>query len=139
MRLTSIEVKGLLARGRRETARVAGTAVFGRTLVHPPDQPVAGLSRIALSVPKRLLKRSVDRNLVKRILRESFRQHIIREAGLDTLVTLASVSNPAAKGKSAAARSWRVLAEGLFSKICATKMTATRCPDNEAINPREVF
>ena len=45
-------------------------------------------SRIAISVPKRLLKTAVSRNAVKRWIRESFRQHAIRWGGADILITL---------------------------------------------------
>ena len=47
--------------------------------------------RIAIAVPKRILKRAVDRNSVKRVIREEFRQHVLRAAPVDMLVTLRSV------------------------------------------------
>ncbi len=116
MRLASNEVKDLLARGQRDTARVAGMAIFGRTLMRMP--PPQEMSRIALAVPKRLLKRAVDRNRFKRILRESFRQHAVRHAGLDTLVTLSGVTQPV--GNTTWAKTMRTLADGLFGKLAAT-------------------
>ena len=47
-----------------------------------------GQGRIAVAVPKRLLKFAVDRNRVKRVIREQFRQHQIRACPVDVLVTL---------------------------------------------------
>ena len=49
------------------------------------------IGRIAIAVPKRILKRAIDRNSVKRVIREEFRQHALRAAPVDMLVTLRSV------------------------------------------------
>lgn len=49
-----------------------------------------GHGRIAIAVPKRILKFAVDRNKVKRLIREEFRQHQVRTSPLDVLVTLRS-------------------------------------------------
>jgi ribonuclease P protein component len=46
--------------------------------------------RIAIAVPKRILKSAVDRNRVKRVIREEFRLHTIRSLPVDLLVTLRS-------------------------------------------------
>ena len=46
-----------------------------------------GQGRIAIAVPKRILKFAVDRNRVKRVIREQFRQHQIRACPVDLLVT----------------------------------------------------
>ena len=133
MRLTSNGVKGLLARGRRETVRLAGAALFSRTLdKNIPVATAAGesdmhalsnlsLSRIALSVPKRLLKRSVDRNRVKRVLRESFRRHNVRASGLDLLLTVATSPKSGAVTAKQMKRTWRQLADSLFNKLSLTK------------------
>ncbi len=133
MRLTSNEVKGLLARGRRETVRAASAALFSRTLdkivpvvVEIGESDIGSSSnpsqsRIALSVPKRLLKRSVDRNRVKRVLRESFRQHKVRASGQDLLLTIASAPKSGAVTAKQMKRSWRQLADSLFNKLIVTK------------------
>jgi ribonuclease P protein component len=47
----------------------------------------AGLSRLGLSVPKRLAPRAVDRNRLKRVAREAFRRHEVRALGLDLVFT----------------------------------------------------
>ena len=47
--------------------------------------------RIAIAVPKRILKRAIDRNRVKRVIREEFRQHALRAAPVDMLLTLRNV------------------------------------------------
>jgi len=39
-----------------------------------------------MAVPKRQLKRAVDRNRMKRLIRESFRQHQAQLRGLDVVV-----------------------------------------------------
>lgn len=57
--------------------------------------------RIAIAVPKRILKSAVDRNRVKRVVRETFRQHPVRELPVDMLVTLRS-DVQAAAGESKA-------------------------------------
>lgn len=133
MRLTSNEVKGLLARGRRETVRAASAALLSRSLdkivpvvveigesdIRSSSNP--SQSRIALSVPKRLLKRSVDRNRVKRVLRESFRQHKVRASGQDLLLTIASAPKSGAVTAKQMKRSWRQLADSLFNKLIVTK------------------
>ncbi len=49
-----------------------------------------GRGRIAIAVPKRILKSAVDRNRVKRVIREAFRQHPVRGLPVDILVTLRS-------------------------------------------------
>ncbi len=145
MRLTSAEVKRLLAHGRRSNAVVAGFVLSSRTLVREdalslrvdtmvscgavavkptitPTQAAATIpARIALAVPKRQLKRAVDRNLVKRILRETFRQHQVRDAGTDILVTLTALPKvgAATTAKRPARKNLRLVATALFTKLAA--------------------
>jgi len=89
MRLASNEVKALLARGQFVSASTETTQLAARTLL--TDQSLRANGRvgaaIALSVPKRALKRAVDRNKVKRVMREAFRNHDIRQVDRDILVT----------------------------------------------------
>lgn len=62
---------------------------------------IPGLSRLGLSVPKRLVRRSVDRNRLKRVAREAFRLHPVRDRGLDLVVTSRQKFSPEAE------RAWR--------------------------------
>ena len=43
-------------------------------------------ARLGMAVPKRQLKRAVDRNRIKRLIRESFRKHQAQLQGLDVVV-----------------------------------------------------
>ncbi|HEX4943805.1 MAG TPA: ribonuclease P protein component [Usitatibacteraceae bacterium] len=45
-----------------------------------------GESRLGLVTPKRLTRRSVDRNRMKRLAREAFRRHEVKTAGLDLVL-----------------------------------------------------
>ena len=45
-----------------------------------------GESRLGLVTPKRLARRSVDRNRMKRLSRELFRRHAVKAAGLDLVL-----------------------------------------------------
>jgi ribonuclease P protein component len=47
-----------------------------------------GQSRLGISAPKRLTRRSVDRNRMKRLAREAFRRHAVKSAGLDLVIAL---------------------------------------------------
>ena len=49
-----------------------------------------GNGRIAIAVPKRILKTAVARNRVKRTIREGFRRHAVRTLPVDMLVTFES-------------------------------------------------
>lgn len=48
----------------------------------------AGVSRLGLIAPKRLARRSVDRNRLKRLAREAFRRHEVKMAGLDLVLAV---------------------------------------------------
>jgi ribonuclease P protein component len=50
-------------------------------------------ARLAIAVPKRILKKAVERNLVKRWIRETLRQHTTRKISMDVLLTLTSKVN----------------------------------------------
>jgi ribonuclease P protein component len=47
-----------------------------------------GESRLGVSAPKRLTRRSVDRNRMKRLAREAFRRHGVKAAGLDLVIAI---------------------------------------------------
>ncbi len=59
-----------------------------------------GESRLGLVTPKRLARRSVDRNRMKRISRELFRRHAVKSAGLDLVLA------PREKFKRADEEAW---------------------------------
>lgn len=121
MRLASAEVKNLLGHGQRASASTADVVLTSRSLVPLTQSPAksAIVARIALAVPKRQLKRAVDRNRAKRILREIFRQHAIRSTPLEMLVTISAVPKAlAGKLKQKQATSHlRSAALGLFNRI----------------------
>jgi len=134
MRLASAEVKRLLAHGRRVSAAVAGVVFMSRTLgrehlvttasadfAAAANTTAAGVARVALAVPKRQLKRAVDRNRVKRILRETFRQHQVRGAGIDILVTLNAIPKLVAANtvKRQVRKNIEQAAVALFTKLAA--------------------
>jgi ribonuclease P protein component len=78
-RLGAADVGLALKAGRR--FRGARFSLYGR-----PN--AAGLARIALVVPKKLVPLAVDRNRIRRIARESFRLHQEHLLGLDVVVRL---------------------------------------------------
>ena len=80
-RLVKRDVVGLLQDG----ARLAKAS-----LVVKLNENKFGSGRLAIAVPKRILKRAVDRNRVKRVIREAFRLHPLRVLPVDLLVTLQS-------------------------------------------------
>lgn len=104
MRLNTHDVADVLKRGKRVRPAVSNlikvcvdARVLNRTVpvidvtceVNPPVTPAKKTgARIAVAVPKRLLKRAVERNLVKRWFREAFRQHPTSLVSVDILLTL---------------------------------------------------
>jgi ribonuclease P protein component len=121
MRLASAEVKQLLDHGQRASASVADLVLTSRSAVPSAVTTRRGAiaAGIALSVPKRQLKRAVDRNRAKRILRETFRQHELRSAPLELLVTVTSVPRAIAGNlkQKQATQQLREVALGLYSRI----------------------
>jgi ribonuclease P protein component len=78
-RLAAADVGLALKSGRR--FRGARFSLYGR-----PN--AAGVARIALVVPKKLVPRAVDRNRIRRVARETFRRHQEQLVGLDLVVRL---------------------------------------------------
>jgi ribonuclease P protein component len=121
MRLASAEVKYLLGHGQRLSASVADLVLNSRCAAPVAQTTRRGAlsARIALSVPKRQLKRAVDRNRAKRILRETFRQHALRSVPLDVLVTVTSVPKVIAGSlkRQQATQQLRAAALGLYNRI----------------------
>ncbi len=99
MRLQTAAVAQLLRHGahyRQSPAEKASSAetrsVAVRFLVRLPGADDSVLSthiaRIAISIPKRIIRAAVCRNTFKRWIREVFRQHDIRVYPVDLLVSL---------------------------------------------------
>ena len=86
-RLAEHEVRAVLRHGRR----AAGKDIELKLMIRAAVEGVNG-ARLAIAVPKRMLKRAVARNRIKRLIRESFRLHPISKAQQDLLVTYKSKS-----------------------------------------------
>lgn len=80
-RLDQAGVLAVLKRGKR-----LNRTDFELRVLNVPVGAAAGESKIAISVPKRLLKSSVARNRIKRLVREEFRVHRVAAAPLHMLV-----------------------------------------------------
>lgn len=72
--------------------------------------------RIAIAVPKRILKRAIDRNRVKRVIREEFRKHTLRAVPVDMLVTLRSVEGTRS-GEHAMGKRQRQQLRGILGQL----------------------
>ncbi|MEO8384799.1 MAG: ribonuclease P protein component [Betaproteobacteria bacterium] len=111
-RLVKRDVVGLLKDG----ARLAKA-----NLVIKLSENKFGGGRLAIAVPKRILKRAVDRNRVKRVIRETFRLNAARVLPVDLLVTLQS-SPKATDGGGITAKpvrhQLRQTAKQLLADIC---------------------
>ncbi len=82
-RLDEFAVKALLKSGRR---LASAPPIIG---VRYDTRAAKGAGAcIAIAVPKRILKRAVDRNYVKRVVRERFRQHLLANVPVHLLVSL---------------------------------------------------
>ena len=95
VRLKQADVLAILNQGKR----LSRPGFDLRFLFAPADQQ-QDAAKMAIAVPKRLLKSAVARNRIKRQVREVFRMHVASTAPLNILVTL-KVKND---GKRADAR-----------------------------------
>jgi ribonuclease P protein component len=86
-RLAEHEVRAVLRHGRRAVDK----DIELKFMLRAAAEGVNG-ARLAVAVPKRMLKRAVARNRIKRLIRESFRLHPISKAPQDLLVTYKSTS-----------------------------------------------
>lgn len=80
-------------------------------------------SRIAVAVPKRLLKSAVLRNKIKRWIRESFRPHAVRTVGIDMLITLEQQLDPKVQAIEARAELQQLFSDAMRQ---TTQLSATR-------------
>ncbi|NJR72254.1 MAG: hypothetical protein HC782_04285 [Gammaproteobacteria bacterium] len=127
MRLTSSEVKRLLSHGQRLSVGVQRIAFTARTLSQFAAERSKQQASLAVAVPKRLLKRAIDRNRAKRVLRETFRLHDVYKIPLNTLITLTASPKSGALSRRRLMTTMRVAATVLLGKVAkATKETANR-------------
>jgi ribonuclease P protein component len=126
MRLTSPEVKNLLLRGQRQSVGAQRITFMARTLPQDMTKRDQNTAKLAVAVPKRLLKRAVDRNRAKRVLREAFRLHGIRTTPLSTLITLTSSPKSGQLSRRNLMASFRVAAIALLNKVVAGNIAKER-------------
>jgi ribonuclease P protein component len=70
-------ISTLFAKGRRLSRTVNGNTlrcVYLVNTVAPAVSPASVPTQILISIPKKNLKRAIDRNRIKRLIRESYRQ-----------------------------------------------------------------
>lgn len=72
------------------------------------------MGRLGLIVPKRHLRRAIDRNRFRRIIRETFRTHPIRQVAIDVVVAIHQTF--VVKGQAEKTR-LAVAANGAFDKV----------------------
>ena len=77
---------GLLALAKQRAD--SSTEHFGVSLCRHAENPGSGLSRLGLSVPKRLLPHAVDRNTLKRVAREAWRAAVWAPASTPDLAMI---------------------------------------------------
>jgi len=120
-RLNQAGVQQTLRKGRRKHG-----LVFEIRRVFSGTEEKKDGARLAISVPKRLLKSAVRRNQVKRVVRESFRQHAIADRPLDMLVIFRSKpSTPTAKEKYTYRMDIDALFAGAEAEFFATHSSVT--------------
>ena len=73
--------RGSFVGALRSPRKLRGPAIILHVAAGKP-----GVSRLGLALPKRITRRSVDRNRMKRLAREAFRRHVVKTAGLDLVL-----------------------------------------------------
>lgn len=91
--LTPADFQRVFAKGRRFNAqtfqlivRVQEPDAANSSTADPPAAQETPVSRLGLTVARRVARRAVDRNRIKRIARDSFRHHRERLDGLDLVL-----------------------------------------------------
>jgi ribonuclease P protein component len=87
---------------------------------HLAIHALAGESGIALTVPKKLAKRAIDRNRIKRLMRESYRQNLLNLDGQLVVLRLRKKIGESSAGKLRE-RERREIKEQLFNQVSSGK------------------
>jgi ribonuclease P protein component len=87
---------------------------------HLAIHTLAGESGIALTVPKKLAKRAIDRNRIKRLMRESYRQNLLNLDGHLVVLRLRKKIGESSRGKLRE-RERRQIKEQLFNQASPSK------------------
>jgi ribonuclease P protein component len=87
---------------------------------HLAIHTLAGESGIALTVPKKLAKRAIDRNRIKRLMRESYRQNLLNLDGQLVVLRLRKKIGESSRGKLRE-RERRQIKEQLFNPVSPSK------------------
>jgi ribonuclease P protein component len=114
-RLDQRGVQQALRKGRRKQGQV-----FEIRSISAAEEKTRG-ARLAISVPKRLLKSAVRRNRVKRLVREAFRHHSASARPLDMLIVFRA--KPLALGAQEK-KAYRMDIDALFAGVEAGFMTS---------------
>jgi ribonuclease P protein component len=87
---------------------------------HLAIHTLAGEVGIALTVPKKLAKRAVDRNRIKRLMRESYRQNLLNLDGQLVALRLRKKIGESSSGKLRE-RERRQIKDQLFNQVSPSK------------------
>jgi ribonuclease P protein component len=87
---------------------------------HLAIHTLAGEAGIALTVPKKLAKRAVDRNRIKRLMRESYRQNLLNLDGQLVVLRLRKKIGESSSGKLRD-RERRQIKDQLFNQVSPSK------------------
>ncbi len=87
---------------------------------HIAIHTLAGESGIALTVPKKLAKRAIDRNRIKRLMRESYRQNLLNLEGQLVVLRLRKKIGELSSGRLRE-KERRQIKEQLFNQAIPSK------------------
>ena len=87
---------------------------------HIAIHTLAGADAFALTVPKKLAKRAIDRNRIKRLMRESYRQNLLNLEGQLVVLRLRKKIGESTRGKLRE-RERRQIKEQLFNPASPSK------------------
>ncbi len=87
---------------------------------HLAIHTLAGESGFALTVPKKLAKRAIDRNRIKRLMRESYRQNLLNLDGQLVVLRLRKKVGESSSGKLRE-QERRQIKDQLFNQVNLSK------------------